>query len=794
MQMLDYTQGTLEFENWIVSETVFSSDFLGKCEAIMYLGNGYLGLRSATEEPYLKETRNMFVNGTFNKAFENEATELPNIADITRMDIRVDGEQFSLEFGETTGYMRQLNLKTAELVRSFEWVSPLGKGLKFIFKRFVSLHNHHLIGMKMEVESLTAPVHISFESGINAQMTNSGTQHFMEGERRIFDKRFIRLVQTTNESGIDVVIHTTHNVNMNSQPVKQVPDMKMDRRKVWQSFEFTLEPKDILEVEKLTTLYTSRDKEVDSEDYSLASLSDHSLRELKRMAEEGYGHLFEAHQKEWKDKVWNIHHVDIDSENDFDQLAMNFSLYHLVVMAPAHDDRMGIAAKGLSGEGYKGHSFWDTELFILPFFIYTNPKIAESLLIYRYRGLAGARKKAAQNGYSGAMYPWEMAWPTDGEVTPVWGDIDIITGKQTKIWSGFIEQHISADIAFAVYQYYEVTQDEYFLEEHGYEIVFETARFWSSRLEWNSEKQQYQINGVIGPDEYKEHVNNNAFTNYMAYFNINLAIRYYEKLEKGNPQLVEKLDGILHLKKALVQWKTDVQHLYLPAPREQDLVIPQDDSYLQLKEIDLAKYKNHAQVRAIYRDYNSAQINAIQVTKQADTLLILYLLEQTFLQNDWRFSKKVKEANFRYYEPRTLHDSSLSLATHAILANDISDSGLSYSLFKKSAEIDLGPEMITSDTGIHAAAISGIWKTVVFGFGGVRLADGKLMVNPRLPAQWKQLKFTIQWQGQAITLSVTQSNLSVKCAGARKLMFQAYGEMYTCENTLEVPIPAAKSS
>ena len=163
-------------------------------------------------------------------------------------------------------------------------------------------------------------------------------------------------------------------------------------------------------------------------------------------------------------------------------------------------------------------------------------EVAKSLLTYRYHGLVGARKKAAENGYAGAMYPWEVAWPTDGEVTPVWGDIDIVTGEQTKIWSGFIEQHILSDIAFAVYQYYNVTGDQEFMDHYGYEIIFDTASFWASRLEWNERKQEYHINNVIGPDEYKEHVNNNAFTNYMAYFNMKLAIRYYETINRKKTQ------------------------------------------------------------------------------------------------------------------------------------------------------------------------------------------------------------------------------------------------------------------
>lgn len=785
--MMNYSQGKGELKNWVVSEVEFSPDTLGKSESIMYLGNGYMGLRSTTEEPYIKDKRNLLISGTFNRAEENEVTELPNLADVTRFDIRIDGERFSLEFGETKNYQRQLNLKTAELTRYFDWTSPKGKELRFHFRRFVSLDNLHLIGMKMMVESLTDPVRISLDSGINAQMSNSGSQHFLEGERRIFDKQFIQLVQTTNESKIDVVINTTHKITVNDEERIKVPEMNMDRRKVWLTYDFSLQPTDKLEIEKITTVFTSRDKEFEKAEYNIQQLRDHSLQDLQDSSGKGYDTLFQSHLETWQNKIWEAYNFEINSDDDFDQLALRFSLYHLTIMTPAHDDRMGIAAKALSGEGYKGHSFWDTELFILPFFIYSNPKVAKSLLTYRYHGLVGARKKARENGYLGAMYPWEVAWPTDGEVTPVWGDIDIVTGNQTKIWSGFIEQHITADIAFAVYQYYNVTADQGFMDHYGYEIIFDTATFWASRLEWNEKKQKYHINDVIGPDEYKEHVDNNAFTNYMAYFNMKLAIRYYEKLTMENPMCLKELTKKLNLDKAYQHWQDKAGKIYLPEPREEDLVIPQDDTYLLLKEIDLAKYKNQEKVRGIYRDYNSEQINKLQVTKQADTLILFYLLEQTFLNDDERISEAVKRANFNYYEPKTLHDSSLSLATHAIVANDIGDIDLAYSLFKKSSEIDLGPLMNTSDDGVHAASIGGIWKSAIFGFAGIRLVDGRLRINPRIPKHWHHMKFTIHWQAQPVTISITKSTLSVKVENKESITFEVFGEIHECDDFIEIP-------
>ncbi|MGO1058500.1 glycoside hydrolase family 65 protein [Planococcus sp. FY231025] len=782
--MMDYSTGTGELKGWIIADTAFSADSLGKSEAVMMLGNGYMGLRSAAEEPYIQEKRNLFINGTFNKSQENEVTELPNTADITQLDIRVDGECFSLELGKTAEYIKQLNLKTAELTRSFLWESPQGKRLRFQFSRFVSLADLHLIAMKVEVESLTQPVSVSFISGINGRMTNSGAQHFLEGERRILDGRFLQLDQKTSESGVEMVFNAVHNFSLNGEAITPPADKDMGRRKVWMAYEFQLEPNDKLTVEKLATVHTSRDSVDGPEPKNLQQLRGRSLGELQQHAEKGYDALFGQHRQAWQEQVWDKYNLEVESEESYDALALRFSLYHLTAMQPPPGrEHLGVGAKALSGEGYKGHTFWDLEIFILPFFIYSDPEAARRLLTYRYHGLEGARRKAADNGYAGAMYPWEMAWPDDGETTPVWGDIDIVTGEQSKIWSGFIEQHISADIAFAVYQYEKVTGDREFMERFGYEIVFETANFWASRLEWIEERNRYEIRNIIGPDEYKEHVSNNAFTNYMAYFNLKFAERCAEELSARNPQLL----GRFGLGDAREDWKRKAEELYMPEPRETDLVIPQDETYLQLPEIDLSKYKNQAKVRTIYRDFNSEGINGIQVTKQADTVLLFYLLEQTFLHGDARLSNAAKLANYRYYEPRTLHDSSLSLAVHAVVANDLGEADKAYSLFRQACDIDLGEAMDTSDEGIHAAAIGGIWTSAVFGFAGVRLSDEGLRINPHLPEHWSRMQFTILWQGTPLTLEITHESLKVTSHG-KEAAFETGGMAYKVNGTIQVPL------
>ena len=746
-----YNHGEGEDKNWIVAESFFKRKYQGKCEVVMCLGNGYMGIRSATEESYIGQVRNMFVSGTFNKPSDYDVTELPNAPDMMGMDIYLDDVLFSLDKGNFTDYHRSINLRTGELIRSFVWHYE-SKSYAFNFRRFVSMEDIHLICTEVNIKALNTDAHVVIKSGINGQVTNSGAQHFNEGEKRIFNSTYLQMLQTTTESGITFVQNAHHDFSNGDVDVES--RFEMDRRKVNMLYSAQLGKNQSLQFTKYSNVYTTRDKDVQNLD--LEQIRTHSIDKLKDASSETFDTLLAKSAEKWE-SLWTQMDIHVESENDFDQLAIRFAQYHLLIMAPKHDARYGIGAKGLSGEGYKGHSFWDTEIFLLPFFTYTLPSVARNLLEYRYHTLGGARKKAQENGYRGAMYPWESAWADDGEVTPVWGAADIITGKATKIWSGFIEQHITSDIAFAVWQYYKITGDEAFMDSYGYEILLDTGIFWSTRLEWNDDKQAYHINNVIGPDEYKEHVNNDAFTNYMAHWCMGNASEFYDHLKKNKTELFEQLNTRLNLDEEIALLRERYEKVYLPEPNE-DLVIPQDDKYLTLKEIDLTKYKNQEYVGSIFKDYNLDQINQIQVSKQASVVMLMYLLE-------YRFGQKIKKANYEYYEPRTLHDSSLSLSTHAVLAADIGNIPLAYSLFRRATEIDLGPKMKTSDHGIHAASLGGIWQILICGFAGVRMLDGNLRIEPSLPTAIKSIDFPLVWKGQDLRVRIADGHFTVKNNG-----------------------------
>ena len=760
---IDYSK----ISGWILREDCFDADRLGKCEAVMSLGNGYLGLRSATEEKYLGETRDMLVNGTFNKFDENEVTELPNAADVTALELWIDGERFALDQGTYADYTRELNIKTGELTRCVTWTAKNGKSIKFEAHRIVSLARLHDIAARITVTACD-DMTLKIRTGISARVTNTGSQHFSEVEKRFYDKKYMQFVEQTTESKVGFVINSVHKFFRNGEPAELPTDVNIEHRIVFADYNVELKAGDSFTIEKISSVNTTRD--YDSQGMSLAELQKKSLDDLKTAEAMGYQALADESAAAWAEQVWDKTPIEIEGGEgaDMDQFAVRFAQYHMRVFVPAHDNRMNIGAKGLSGEGYKGHCFWDTEIFLLPYYIFTDPDTARKLEEYRYLSLPGAHRKADENGYDGAMFPWESAWLDDGETCPLYAGTDIITGLPIKVWSGIIEQHISADVAFGAWQYGVITDDEEFMKKCGYELIMDTAKFWASRLE-KGDDGKYHINDVVGPDEYHEHVNDNAFTNYMARWNMNKAIEYADMLKSDDPELYERLDSKLGIADSYPKWKDGAENIFLPQPTE-DNILPMDDRFMDGEFIDLSKYKAQDHVGGIMKDYNLEQIQNIQVCKQADCLVLFYLLED-------EFSPEVKKASWDYYVERTLHDSSLSLSTHSVMAADMGDDEMAYDLFKKSCAIDLGPYMGTSDAGIHAASFGGIWQCAVYGFGGVRMLDGKLRIEPRLPENWNKLSFTIIWKGEKLGVTVTRDGVDVRnLTGSKKVELTVQGK------------------
>ncbi len=770
--IMKYDLGHGTEKNWLVAETQFSTNF-AKCESIMNCGNGFIGVRSSHEEYYSGERRALIVSGTFNKACDGEVSELPVAAELTNFNFTVNGEKFSLLDGTIKNYIRTLNLKNGLVRREIDWVSVNGIELKLEFKRFVSLDDRHLIGQYITIKPISNDIELIVETGIEGDVYNvagNKRKHF-EDEVYSIDGEVITLSHNTNDSKVGFAYSKQVRVDFENVVRNFTSDNMME-------IKCNVKKGEEVKFDIVSNVITTRDKDI--VENNITNIVEFSKSHINTIKDINFESLFGKSELKWA-SIWNEFNIKIDSTSNFDQLAIRFAQYHLVLMTPAGDSRLNIGAKGFTGEGYKGHTFWDTEIFILPFWIFTKPEVARSLVKYRYLGLEGARKKAAQNGYDGAQYPWEAAWPADGETCPEWGAPSIHDpSKRQKIWTGFIELHITSDVIIGLLQYVTATGDFKFLREYGYEMIFDTAIFWQSRLEYNEAEDNYQITDVIGPDEYKEHVNNNAFTNFTARKNIEYAIEFYYDLKDNDKEKFNELNNKLNLDKYIVMFEEKINKVKVQEVRE-DLLLPQDDTYLELKEIALDKYKQQEKAGLIGQDYDMHELSNFQVSKQADVMVLFYLFEDAY-------TKVVKKKNFEYYESRTLHDSSLSLSTHSILAADIGDSVKAYQLFNKATEIDLGPVMGTSDEGVHTASLGGIWQCVVFGFGGARLYAKELRIEPKLPAIWNELEYPIMFKGSKLIVNVNRETFKVTKLSGDDVEFFAYGKKYKVSSDVVVII------
>lgn len=412
----------------------------------------------------------------------------------------------------------------------------------------------------------------------------------------------------------------------------------------------------------------------------------------------------------------------------------------MISAANPEDDRVSIGARGLTGDAYAGHVFWDTEIFLLPFYTLTWPEAARALLMYRYHTLPAAREKAAARGYRGAFYPWESA---DGhEATPPY-----IRGKNRAailIANAAQEQHISADIAYAVWQYWQATGDDAFFLEAGAEIILETARFWASRAEPGMDGR-FHIRQVIGPDEYHDGVDDNAYTNGLAQWNLECALATAQWLRDRWPERWPELRDRLDLVQEEEQlWHRVAEGLDIAWDTDTGL-IEQFAGFFDLEHIDVPPPAE----RRVAMDVlvGAERIQGSQVAKQADALMLLALLPD-------RFPRAVQAANFSYYAPRCAHGSSLSPAIHALVAARLGEMDAAESYFRDTAAIDLDDTMGNASEGVHMAALGGLWQTVVFGFAGVSLRPFGLELAPHLPPAWRLLRFRLQWRGRQVRVQL----------------------------------------
>ena len=488
---------------------------------------------------------------------------------------------------------------------------------------------------------------------------------------------------------------------------------------------------------------------------------------LARNLSLGWRKVLEAHEAAWAAR-WTAGDVRIEGDDEL-QRAVRFAVYHLTSAANPDDERVSIGARGLTGDAYFGHVFWDTEIYLLPFYTATWPEAARALLMYRYHTLPGARAKAARFGYKGALYAWESA-DTGEETTPE--NILGPDGEPIEVLTGKMEHHISADVAYAVWQYWRATGDEDFLLRAGAEIVLDTARFWASRAVAESDGK-WHIRHVIGPDEYHEDVDDNAFTNVMARWNIARGLEAMELLCARWPERAAELQEKLALGEGeLADWRNAVSGI----PTGLDLatgLYEQFAGFHKLEPFDLAAYAHHTAPIDVVIGRERTQRS--QIVKQADVVALIALLP-------------VAAISFHHYEPRCAHGSSLSAAMHALVAARIGDPDTALRYLRETAALDLDPDPNTAG-GVRIAGLGGMWQAVVLGFGGVDLSGEMLAIEPRLPPQWRALSFRISCRGRSVAVRLTAGHTEATLAAGEAMEIRIGGAVRRLEPGATVQMP-----
>ena len=719
----------LIYTDWMLIEPEFNPTKLRARETVFTIGNGYLGTRGSFEEGYPHALPATLVHGVYDDV-PGVYTELANCPDWLSLTIVVNGERFRLDRGEILHYERQLDLQHGILSRSIRWRSPIGNTVDLKFDRFASLADREVLGLRCQITPIDFDGTIEIQSGINGYPDNQGFDHWEQLDRGKMEQGvWLQLLTRSSQIELGMAANMTA---IGTNAALQVTN-PLDSPTL--TIAFIATAGQTVGVEKIVTLFTSQDVElpVRAAQTKLASLPAYEI-------------LLAAHQQAWQ-QVWQDSDVEIEGDIQA-QLAVRYNLFQLLISACPHitgdcsdNSRVSVPAKTLSGLGYRGHVFWDTEIFILPFFTLTQPDIARSLLNYRYHTLDGARRKAANSGYQGAMFSWESA-ATGDEMTPRWSILEDPYAEAVRIWVRDREIHISSDIAYAVWQYWQATGDDLWMRDYGAEIILDTARFWMSRVDWNAKRERYEICGVIGADEYHEQVNNNAYTNRLVQWHLEKAIAVYAWLQQHFPGRMSELHNSLHPTPARqLRLEATTTQMYIPKDTKTGL-IEQFEGFFKLKDINLNDYEPRS--RSIQAVLGMDETNQTQVLKQPDVLMLLYLLRDTP-----EVSTEILQTNWDYYAPLTdsTYGSSLCPSIHAILASRLGATADAYRDFMQAALVDLEDSRGNTADGIHAASAGGVWQAVVFGFAGIQLTDSAPVANPHLPPTWTRLKFKLNWHG-----------------------------------------------
>ena len=737
-------------DEWNVIEKRFHPEFLAQLETMMAVGNGYLGMRGCPEEGGPNVENSTLINGFYEThpivygeeayGFAKMGQTICNVTDSKITKLFVDDEPFWLPNANLLSYDRRLNMRSGTLDREILWETPGGKQVLIRSRRLVSFINRHVAAISYNVTLLNAEASVVISSEMAVNESSPSVNSNDPRQTRAFSGRLLHPRTSYSKDRRIVLCHTTEKSRLTLVCATEAAletlcphSHKVIHAEDFGQVAFTIEarPDCPIQLTKYMVYHTSQTA-------SPEELCGRAEWTLDRVTTQGFQQLL-TEQQQYMSDFWRRSDIRVkDIREDRTkrstleiQQAIRFNLFH-ILQASARAEGTGVPAKGLTGQAYEGHYFWDTEIYLLPFLTYTSPRIAKNLLTFRYKMLPQARARAKELGHRGAMFPWRT-----------------ISGDEASAYyaAGTAQYHINADIMYALRKYVQATGDELFLRECGAEMLVETARLWLD-LGFYSETKggKFCINRVTGPDEYNAVVNNNAYTNLMARENLRYASETVEFFRTKEPETYAALVQKTGLERSEVDaWVRAAQNMYLPYD-EKLKIIPQDDGFLDEEPWD---FKNTPPDRyPLLLFYHPLDIYRKQVIKQADVILAMFLLDDLF-------PVEVKKRNFDFYDPLTTGDSSLSSCVEAIIAAQIGDMDKAIRYGMAALLMDLADVGGNVNNGCHIASMGGAWMLFAYGFGGMRDADGTLSFWPRrAPEDNALLRFTLTYRGQMLEVEI----------------------------------------
>ena len=760
-------------DEWRIVEDGFNPEKNFQNETIFSTANGFIGFRGTFEEGLENRgdlgAEGVYLNGVYEEGiikygeiafgFPEKSQIMIKAANGKKITLYLEDEVFSMLRGKLLDYQRLLDMKEGILKRSLIWQSPKGRQVKIEVERMVCLQRKNSAVIRYQVTPLNFEGNIKIISEIDGNSRysleekdpriGSGLEEGALYTVGVFFKNDMAvLLQKTKKSKLNIACAAKEVLNTECGYI-----INKHIRENTAGLEYSISCKrgTLIDFTKYISYIASEEPRNSVLDQVLKITEDTTMSGYSKLKEEQYNFLAE---------YWDRTDIEIKG-NIAIQQAMRFNLFHLL-QSVGRDGKTNICAKGLTGDGYEGHYFWDTEMYVVPAFLYSNPEISRKLLEYRYNTLDKARARAREMSHpKGALFPWRT-----------------INGEECSGYfpAGTAQYHINADIAHAIKSYMEATQDEDFMLLHGAEILFETARLWADLGFYNSEKGgKFCINCVTGPDEYTAIVNNNFYTNIMAKENLEYAYNVALWMKENHISDYERVVSRIGLEfDEVISWKTAADNMFLPYSEKYG-IHPQDDSFLDKEVWDLKSITSEKFPLLLH--YHPLVIYRHQVCKQADIVLALFLLGH-------KFNLEEKRRDYDYYEKVTTHDSSLSTCIFSIVASDIGYRNKAYDYFIRTARMDLDDYQGNTHHGIHTANMAGSWMCIVNGFAGMRVHDDTISFAPYIHSAWEEYSFKIAYRGRLIKLKVNSSGTVYELLKGKELNIVHKGEKYLIKDKL----------